>query len=54
MSYYLYSELDKHGLASHGEMMGIPKPIIEDDEWIGIGEMKKDIIEYYECLYGFC
>lgn len=32
LSYYLYSELDKHGLASWGEFFGVAKPEIEDWE----------------------
>lgn len=30
LSYYLYSERDKHGLESWGEFFGVPKPKIED------------------------
>lgn len=30
LSYYLYPELDKHGLESWGEYFGVPKPKIED------------------------
>lgn len=34
LSYYLYSERDKHGLAVWGEFFGVPKPKIED--WKGL------------------
>lgn len=50
LSFYLYPERDKHGLAVWGEFFGVPKPTVEDDEWRGIGKDKIDIINYYEGL----
>lgn len=34
VSYYLYSERDKHGLGEWGEYFGVPKPAIES--WVGL------------------
>ena len=35
LSYYLYSELQKHGLEEWGEFFGVPKPHIDPIEWKG-------------------
>lgn len=35
LSHYLYPLLPKHGLESWGEFFGIPKPVIEEGEWLG-------------------
>lgn len=40
LSYYLYSELDKHGLAEWGEYFGVSKPEIEDWEGLSYEEYK--------------
>ena len=48
LSYYLYSELDKHGLAAWGERFGVPKVEVKDGEWLGIGEVKEKYIIDYE------
>ncbi len=40
ISYYLYSERDKHGLESWGEYFGIPKPEITDWESLTYEEYK--------------
>jgi hypothetical protein len=40
ISYYLYSERDKHGLATWGEFFGVPKPEIEDWKGLSFEEYK--------------
>lgn len=35
LSWYLYPELNKHGLEAWGEYFGVPKPEIKDEEWRG-------------------
>ncbi len=40
ISYYLYSELDKHGLEAWGERFGVKKPEIEDWEGLSYEEYK--------------
>lgn len=35
ISWYLYPDRILHGLADWGEYFGIPKPVIEDGEWLG-------------------
>jgi len=40
LSYYLYSERDKHGLESWGEYFGVPKPKIKDWQGLSFEEYK--------------
>ena len=35
MSWYLYPERMKHGLESWGEDFGMPKPVVDESEWVG-------------------
>lgn len=40
ISYYLYSEREKHGLSEWGEILGVPKPKVEDWENLSYEEYK--------------
>ena len=48
LSYYLSSHRGSHGLADWGESFGVPKPVVEDGEWEGIGAKKEEYIANYE------
>jgi hypothetical protein len=45
LSYYLYSERDKHGLAAYGEFFGVPKPEIDDWENLTYEEYEHRVLE---------
>jgi DNA polymerase III alpha subunit (gram-positive type) len=38
----------KYGLGSFGTDYGVAKPIVENDEWIGLTKDEEEIIKYYE------
>lgn len=48
LSWYLYPSRSSHGLAAWGEEFGVPKPVVEKNEWEGLTGDELEIIEYYE------
>lgn len=46
LSWYLEPDRIRHGLAEWGEEFGVPKPKVDD--WFGISDDEKDIVEFYE------
>lgn len=48
LSWYLNTNRPKHGLDSFFEDYRIAKPVVRDDEWIGLNKDEEEIIKYYE------
>jgi hypothetical protein len=46
LSWYLSPKRVKHGLESYGEEYGVPKPVVKEEEWLGLSEEELERIDY--------